>query len=84
MPDETKILIYVVDDDASVRKSLTMLFMSADMEVKTFEAAEDFLKGQFREKKACLISDIKLKGLNGLVTFKSVRMVIIQSIGFEY
>jgi FixJ family two-component response regulator len=43
-----------------------MLFMSADMEVKTFEAAEDFLKGQFREKKACLISDIKLKGLNGL------------------
>ncbi len=66
VPDETKILIYVVDDDASVRKSLTMLFMSADMEVQTFEAAEDFLKGQFREKKACLISDIKLKGLNGL------------------
>ena len=66
MPDETKIRIYVVDDDASVRKSLTMLFMSADMEVQTFEAAEDFLKGQFRETKACLISDIKLKGLNGL------------------
>lgn len=66
MPDETKIRIYVVDDDASVRKSLTMLFMSADMEVQTFKAAEDFLKGQFREEKACLISDIKLKGLNGI------------------
>jgi FixJ family two-component response regulator len=43
-----------------------MLFMSADMEVQTFEAAEDFLKGQFREEKACLISDIKLKGLSGI------------------
>ena len=61
-----KILIYVVDDDVSVRKALTMLFMSADMEVKTFEAAEDFLKGQIREQNSCLISDIKLKGLSGL------------------
>ena len=50
MPDETKILIYVVDDDESVRKSLKMLFRSADMEVKTFEAAEDLLKFQLREK----------------------------------
>ncbi len=66
MPDETAILIYVVDDDASVRKSLKMLFMSADMEVKTFEAAEDFLKGQLREENTCLISDMKLKGLSGI------------------
>ena len=66
MPDETKILIYVVDDDASVRKALTMLFISADMEVKTFEAAEDLLKCQLREQNTCLISDIKLKGLSGL------------------
>ena len=66
MPDETKILIYVVDDDASVRKALTMLFMSADMAVKTFEAAEDLLKCQLREENACLITDIKMKGLSGL------------------
>jgi two-component system response regulator TtrR len=66
LPDETAILIYVVDDDASVRKALTMLFMSADMEVKTFEAAEDFLKGQLREENTCLISDMKLKGLSGI------------------
>ena len=66
MPDETKIRIYVVDDDASVREALTMLFLSADMEIQTFEAAEDLLKFQLREEKACLISDIKLKGLGGL------------------
>ena len=66
MPDETKILIYVVDDDASVRKALAMLFRSADMEVKTFEAAEDLLKHKLREENACLITDIKMKGLSGL------------------
>ena len=66
MPDEIKILIYVVDDDVSVRDALTMLLMSADMEVKTFKAAEDLLKCQLREQNTCLISDIKLKGLSGL------------------
>jgi len=66
LSDETAILIYVVDDDAYVRKSLKMLFRSADMEVKTFEAAEDFLKGQLREENTCLISDMKLKGLSGI------------------
>jgi len=43
-----------------------MLFMSADMAVKTFEAAEDLLKCQLREENACLITDIKMKGLSGL------------------
>ena len=66
VPDETKTLIYVVDDDASVREALKMLFISADMEVQTFELAEDFLKYKLREEKACLISDIKMKGLSGL------------------
>ncbi len=66
MPDQTKILIYLVDDDASVREALTMLLMSANMEIQAFAAAEDLLKCKLREEKACLISDIKLKGLDGL------------------
>jgi FixJ family two-component response regulator len=64
--DEAKIRIYVVDDDASVRQALEMLFLSADMEVQTFELAKDFLKCKLREEKACLITDIKMKGLRGL------------------
>ena len=66
MPDETKILIYVVDDDASVRKALEMLFISAGMEVQAFERAEDLLKCKRREENACLVTDIKMKGLSGL------------------
>jgi FixJ family two-component response regulator len=66
LPDETKILIYVVDDDVSVGQALEMLFISADMKVLTFKSAEDFLKCKLREEKTCLITDIKMKGLSGL------------------
>ena len=66
MPDEPKILVYVVDDDASVRQALKMLLISANMEVRTFEQAKDLLKCEFREEKACLIADIKMKGLGGI------------------
>jgi FixJ family two-component response regulator len=66
LPDETKILIYVVDDDASVRMALEMLLISAGMEVLTFKSAEDFFEYEFREENACLIADIKMKGVSGL------------------
>ena len=66
MRDESKILVYVVDDDASVRQALKMLLISANMEVRTFEQAEDLLKCEFREEKVCLIADVKMKGLGGL------------------
>ena len=64
--DESKILIYVVDDDASARQALEMLLISANMEVQSFERAEDLLKCMRREDRACLIADIKMKGLDGL------------------
>jgi len=66
LPDEPKILVYVVDDDASVRQALKMLLISANMEVRTFEQAKDLLKCEFRERKVCLIADIKMKGLGGI------------------
>ena len=66
MPDEPKIRIYVVDDDASVRQALKMLLTSANMEVRTFKQAEDLLKCEFRKEKVCLIADIKMKGLGGI------------------
>ena len=63
---KTKTLVYVVDDDASVRNSLEMLLFSAGMEVLKFESAEALLKYELRKENACLIVDIKMKGLSGL------------------
>ena len=65
MSDKTKIRIYVIDDDTSVCQALKMLFLSAEMEVQTFELVEEFLECIPREEKACLIADIKMRGLGG-------------------
>jgi len=65
MPDKPRILIYIVDDDESVRKAMKMLFLSVNMDVQVFEFAKDFLKCDIREEKTCLISDLKMKGLGG-------------------
>lgn len=68
--DKSKILIYVVDDDVSVRKALEMLFLSADMNVLTFKRPEDFLEHKFREENACLIVDALLKEQSGFELMK--------------
>ena len=88
MSEETKILVYVVDDDVSVREALRMLFLSADMEVKTFVSAEDFLKYQPRKGNTCLISDMKLKGQSGLelqqqLTVRGTKMPVIFLTAFD-
>ena len=66
MKNETKIIIYVVDDDPSVRDALEMLLISAGMDVQTFVNAEDFLKHEINVKNTCLVSDVKMAGLDGL------------------
>ena len=86
--DESKILIYVVDDDVSVRKSLEMLFLSADMDVQTFKRTEDFLEHKFREENACLIVDIMLKEQSGFelqkhLAEKGIKIPVIFLTAFD-
>jgi FixJ family two-component response regulator len=60
------VLIFVVDDDASVRKSLSLLLRSAGYEVKTFASAEEFLGQAPRGGIGCIILDVRMKGMTGL------------------
>lgn len=66
MGGNTKLLVYIVDDDESVLKALKMLFVSANIEVIAFGSAQGFLESTIREENACLISDISMKGITGL------------------
>jgi FixJ family two-component response regulator len=66
---EGESLVFVVDDDASVRKALTSLLQSIGLRVEAFGSAADFLKkGRMADgiAAACLILDIRLPGLSGL------------------
>ena len=57
--------IAVVDDDPSVRRSLTNLFDSLGLSVAAFASAEDFLNSDLAATE-CLVLDVELPGMSGL------------------
>ena len=59
-------MVFVVDDDTSVRKALERLIKSVRMEVETYETADDFLLRRPYEGPNCLVLDIRMPGLSGL------------------
>ena len=59
-------VVFVVDDDDSVRASLERLIRSAGFTVKTFASANQFLKSERPDVPGCLVLDVKLPGLGGL------------------
>jgi len=66
MPDPTPI-VFVVDDDPSIRESLSLLLSSAGYGIKTFASAEEFLNSEpGTPGPACLVLDVKMPGLSGL------------------
>jgi FixJ family two-component response regulator len=59
-------VVYVVDDDESVRRSLARLMRSAGLAAETFPSAQAFLDRQLPDRTACLVLDVRLPGLSGL------------------
>jgi FixJ family two-component response regulator len=63
---EVKPVVFVVDDDASMRKALGNLIQSVGLRVEAFASAPEFLAVKLPEVPCCLILDIRLPGLSGL------------------
>jgi DNA-binding NtrC family response regulator len=59
-------LVFVVDDDRSIRESLSNLIRSAGLSVQTFSSAQEFLASQRSKSPSCLVLDVQLPGLSGL------------------
>ena len=59
-------VVFVVDDDVSVRESLELLILSAGWKPETFASAEDFLGRSPIDGPSCLVLDVTLPNLNGL------------------
>ena len=58
--------VFIVDDNASVRKALTRLIRSAGYQVRAFPSAKEFLDGPRDDGVACLVLDIRMPGLSGI------------------
>ena len=59
-------MIFVVDDDVSMREALQRLLRSVGLQVTTFASAREFLQHRGAEVPGCLVLDVRLPGLSGL------------------
>jgi FixJ family two-component response regulator len=59
-------VVFVVDDDPSIRDALTSLIRSVGLHVATFGSAREFLTRQPPDAPGCLVLDVRLPGLSGL------------------
>ena len=78
-----KNLVYVIDDDESMRRAFQLLFQSADFDVQAFCSAEEFLESASLSDSSCIILDMRMPGMTGLDLQKELasRKIRIPVIG---
>ena len=67
--------VYVVDDDDAARDSLVMLLKSDGLSAKGFVSAHDFLATFDPEARGCIVSDLRMPGMDGIELIRELRGV---------
>lgn len=75
-------IVFVVDDDSSVRSSLKFLLGTVGLQVESFNSADAFLRKELPDVPSCLVLDVRLPGLSGLdfqheLTARSIHIPIV-------
>jgi len=65
-PAEPQTIVFVIDDDSSLREALTTLFQSVGLHVEAFASAPEFLQRKLPQAASCLVLDVRLPGISGL------------------
>ena len=66
MKTQADALVFVIDDDESIREALHSLIRSVGLRVETYPSAHEFLQSDRPDVPACLILDVRMPGLSGL------------------
>jgi RNA polymerase sigma factor (sigma-70 family) len=69
----SKTLVFVVEDDASMRNALKNLLRSVGLTAQLFESAQEFLTAHKPDVVSCLILDVRLPGISGLDLQRQLR-----------
>jgi FixJ family two-component response regulator len=80
-------VVFVVDDDPSVRSSLKFLLNTVGLQVEGFDSADSFLRKKLPDAPSCLVLDVRLPGLSGLdfqreLAAKNIRIPVIFLTGY--
>ena len=75
-------IVFVVDDDSSVRSSLKFLISTVGLQVESFDSADTFLRRNRPDVPSCLVLDVRLPGLSGLdfqreLAARNIRIPIV-------
>ena len=70
----TNRIVVAVDDDVRVRESIVRLGASAGLEVEVFPSAEELLSSGVLERAGCLITDVRMPGMDGLELQRRARL----------
>jgi RNA polymerase sigma factor (sigma-70 family) len=75
-------VVFVVDDDPSVRSSLKFLLSTVGLQAESFDSADSFLRKTPLDAPSCLVLDVRLPGLSGLdfqreLAAKNIRIPIV-------
>jgi FixJ family two-component response regulator len=63
---EQRAVVFVVDDDPSMRRSLETLLRSVGHDVRLFSSAQEFMQAERPDVPGCLVLDVRLPGMSGL------------------
>jgi len=63
---DERTIVHIVDDDAAVRDSLSLLLRTVGLPSRTYASADEFLVAYMPEEVSCLVADIRMPGLSGL------------------
>jgi FixJ family two-component response regulator len=89
MPVQTieRVIVYVVDDDASLRGALEALFDTVGLETRTYATAGDFLAAELADRPGCIVIDVRLPDMNGLdfqtrLVQMGIRLPVVMITGY--
>src|SRR5215475_12470031 len=72
MPSDAA-MVHVVDDDEAMRQSMAFLLRTANIQVRTYEAATDFLNALSQAKTGCVVTDVRMPGMSGIELLHRLR-----------
>jgi RNA polymerase sigma factor (sigma-70 family) len=75
-------VVFVVDDDPSVRSGVTLLLSTVGLQAESFDSAASFLRKRLPDVTSCLVLDVRLPGLSGLdfqreLAARNIRIPIV-------